>query len=179
MKQWLGSFLIYGLTTLIGVVAFLYPFWLPAVTQGEQRGMAHAGDAPLMLTLLVGLAFAVLLLEVQTAAGSAKMVALLGVLVAINSVLRFADAAIPGPGGFSPVFVLMILGGYVYGARVGFLLGVLTFMVSALITGGVGPWLPYQMFTAGWVGMSAPLCRPFVRVLGWEGKWGEVLVLAL
>jgi energy-coupling factor transport system substrate-specific component len=178
-QQHLGGLLVYGLTTAIGVVAFLYPFWLPAVTQGAQTGLAHAADAPLMLTLLVGLAFAVLLLEVQTAASSAKMVALLGVLVAINSVLRFADAAIPGPGGFSPIFVLIILGGYVYGARVGFLLGVLTFMVSALITGGVGPWLPYQMFTAGWVGMSAPLCRPPVRSLGWKGKWGEVLLLAL
>jgi energy-coupling factor transport system substrate-specific component len=182
MKQWqqqVGSLIVYGLTTLIGVVAFLYPFWLPAVTQAQQTGLAHAGDAPLMLTLLVGLAFAVLLLEVQTAAGSAKMVALLGVLVAINSVLRFADAAIPGPGCFSPIFVLMILGGYVFGARVGFLLGVLTMLVSALITGGVGPWLPYQMFTAGWVGMSAPLVRPVVRGLGWTGRWGEVLLLAL
>ena len=181
MKQWqrtVGSILVYGLTTLIGVVAFLYPFWLPAVIQSEQ-GMAHAGDAPLMLTVLVGLTFAVLLLEVQTAAGSAKMVALLGVLVAMNSVLRFAEAAIPGPGGFTPVFVLMILGGYVYGARVGFLLGVMTFLVSGLITGGVGPWLPYQMFTAGWVGMSAPLIRPVARMLGWQGKWGEVLLLAL
>jgi energy-coupling factor transport system substrate-specific component len=181
MNRWqqVATWLVYGLTTAIGVVAFLYPFWLPAVMQNTQTGLAHAGDAPLLLTLLVGLAFAVLLLEVQTAAGSAKMVALLGVLVAINSVLRFADAAIPGPGGFTPIFVLMILGGYVYGARVGFLLGVLTFLVSALITGGVGPWLPYQMFTAGWVGMSAPLCHPLVRGLDWVGKWGEVLLLAL
>lgn len=182
MNKWqqrLGSLLVYGLTTLIGVVAFLYPFWLPAMAQASESGMAHAGDAPLMLTLLVGLAFAVLLLEVQTAAGSAKMVALLGVLVAINSVLRFADAAIPGPGGFTPIFVLIVLGGYVYGARVGFLLGVLTLLVSALVTGGVGPWLPYQMFTAGWVGMSAPLLRPVARLLKWQEKWGEVLLLAL
>lgn len=181
MNKWqerMAAFVVYGLTTLIGVVAFLYPFWLPAVTQDTETGLAHAGDAPLMLTLLVGLAFAVLLLEVQSAAGSAKMVALLGVLVAINSVLRFADAAIPGPGGFSPIFVLIVLGGYVFGARVGFLLGVLTLLVSALITGSVGPWLPYQMFTAGWVGMSAPLCRPLARTLGWTEQWGEVLLLA-
>jgi energy-coupling factor transport system substrate-specific component len=172
------SIIIYGLTTIIGMVAFLYPFWLPSVIQNE-TGLAHAADAPLLLTILVGLAFAVLLLEVQTAAGSAKMVALLGVLVAINSVLRFADAAIPGPGGFTPVFVLIILTGYVYGARVGFLLGVLTFLVSGLITGGVGPWLPYQMFTAGWVGLSAPLVRPLARLLHWQDKWGETLLLAL
>ena len=47
-----------------------------------------------------------------------------------------------------------------------FLLGVLTLLVSAILTGGVGPWLPYQMFTAGWVGLSAPLCRPVARALG-------------
>jgi energy-coupling factor transport system substrate-specific component len=176
-RQW-GTLLVYALTTLIGVVAFLYPFWLPSVAQSNE-GLAHANDAPLLLTVLVGLAFAVLLLEVQSAAGSAKMVALLGVLVAINSVLRFADAAIPGPGGYSPVFVLIVLGGYVYGARVGFLLGVLTFLVSGLITGAVGPWLPYQMFTAGWVGMSAPLLATPVRLLHGQGRWREAALLAL
>ena len=166
---------VYGVTTVVGLVAFFYPFWLPAVEQTGQSGLAHSGDAALVLTLLVVLAFAVLLLEVQRAALSAKMVALLGVLVAINSVLRFADAALPGPGGFSPIFVLIILGGYVYGARVGFLIGVLTLLVSALITGGVGPWLPFQMFAAGWAGMSAGALRPLA---GWLGR-GEVWLLAL
>lgn len=186
MKQFswqaLSSGAIYALTTAIGLVAFFYPFWLPSVAQGFSGGMAHAGDAPLILTLLVGLAFAVLLLEVQSAAISAKTVALLGVLVAINSLLRFADVAIPAPGGFSPIFVLIILGGYVYGARLGFLLGVLTLLVSALITGSVGPWLPYQMFTAGWAGMSASLCCPLVRAIsGTEsgiGRRREVWLLA-
>ena len=62
---------------------------------------------------------------------------------------------IPGPGGFTPIFFLIVLSGYVYGARFGFLMGAMTLLVSALITGGVGPWLPYQMFTAGWMGLSA------------------------
>jgi energy-coupling factor transport system substrate-specific component len=44
-------------------------------------------------------------------------------------------------------------------------MGALTLLVSALVTGGVGPWLPGQMFTAGWVGMSTPLLRPIVRGL--------------
>jgi energy-coupling factor transport system substrate-specific component len=176
--QQFATLIIYLLTTGIGVVAFLYPFWLPAVAQGSAQGMAHAEDAPLILTLLVGLAFAVLLLEVQTAAASAKTVALLGVLVAINSILRFAEVAIPGPGGFSPIFVLILLGGYVFGPRMGFLLGVMTLLVSALITGGVGPWLPYQMFTAGWAGLSAPLCRLPVDAWGLRGRRGEVWVLA-
>ena len=47
------------------------------------------------------------------------------------------------------------LAGYIFGARFGFLLGVMTLLVSALLTGGVGPWLPYQMFTAGWIGLTS------------------------
>lgn len=174
-----ASGMVYVLTSVLGVAAFLYPFWLPVVQQTGSQGMAHAQDAPLMLSLLVGLCFAVLLLEVQSEAMSAKAVALLGILVALNSVLRFADVALPGPGGFSPIFLLIAVGGYVFGARMGFLLGALTFFVSALITGGVGPWLPYQMFTAGWMGMAAPLLRPLVHGLRLQGRRGEVALLAV
>jgi energy-coupling factor transport system substrate-specific component len=170
---------VYLLTSLVGIIAFLYPFWLPALPHVTNTGMAHAADAPLVLTLLVGFAFAILLLEVQQEMINAKVIALLGVLVAINSILRFAEVAVPGPGGFSPVFLLIVLTGYVFGARFGFLMGALTMLVSGVITGSAGPWLPYQMFTAGWMGMSAVLCRPIVTMIGGEGKWSEIVILAL
>ncbi len=178
------SITIFALTALLGVGAFLYPFWLPAVAQSVAAGggMAHTGDSPLVLTAIVGICFAVLLVEVQAQAISAKAIALMGVLVAMNSVLRFAEVAIPMPGGFSPIFPLIILGGYVFGARIGFLLGSLTILASAFITGGVGPWMPYQMLAAGWVGMSAPLVRVPVaalRRMGFRGAWTEVAPLAL
>jgi energy-coupling factor transport system substrate-specific component len=171
--------LVYALSLALGVVALLYPFLLRArpIATAET---ARAGDSPLLLLVLMGLCFAALLVEVQGQAVSAKQIALLGVLVAINSVLRFVEVGIPGPGGFSPIFVLIILTGYVYGGRFGFLLGALTMLVSALITGGVGPWLPGQMFTAGWVGLSAPLLRPLVRAVGGaEGSRREIWVVAL
>lgn len=178
MKRWL-SIATYGLTTVVGLVAFLYPFWLPALPQSVLQQQAHAGDSALMLTLLVGICFALLLLEVQRQGISTKAVALLGVLVAINATLRFVEVAIPGPGGFSPIFPLLVLVGYVYGGRMGFLMGALTLLVSAVLTGGVGPWLPYQMFTAGWVGLTAPICRPVVRWLGEPGGRGEIATLAV
>ncbi len=178
MRQRFLSLTIYGLTTSIGVAAFLYPFWLPISQHNALIGQAHTNDAPLMLSLLVGLCFIVLLLEVQGRSVNTKFVALLGILVALNSILRFAEVAVPGPGGVSPIFFLIIMTGYVYGGRFGFLMGALTVLVSALITGGAGPWLPYQMFAAGWVGMSAFLCRPTVWLLQGEGKWLEVSVLA-
>lgn len=178
MKTRILSASVYILTSLMGVTAFLYPFWMPSVARSSTLGAAHANDAPLMLTLLVGVSFAVLLLEVQGEAVSAKTVALLGVLVAINSVLRFSEAILPLPGGFSPIFLLIVLSGYIFGGKFGFLMGALTLLVSGLITGSVGPWLPYQMFTAGWMGMSAPLVRPLVNGFGVKGRWGEVALLA-
>jgi energy-coupling factor transport system substrate-specific component len=170
---------IYIISTAIGIVAFLYPFWLPTVQQTAVMGQAHANDAPLMLTFLVGVCFVIILLEAQEQAVSAKLIALLGILVAINSILRFIEAVIPIPGGFSPIFFLIIMAGYIFGGRFGFLMGALTLLVSSLITGTMGPWLPYQMFTAGWIGLSAPVCRPTVWLFNGEGKWIEVVVLAL
>jgi energy-coupling factor transport system substrate-specific component len=45
----------------------------------------------------------------------------------------------------------------VFGPGFGFVLGSTTLFASALITGGVGPWLPFQMFAASWVGLGAGL----------------------
>jgi len=192
MRSRLLSIAIYLAAGASGLLALLYPFFQPALQAGQAApGQMRAGEMPTMMTLLLGLCVVVLLAEAQGQALSTRLVALLGVLVALNSALRFLETAIPGPGGFSPMFFLIILVGYVFGGRVGFLMGALTLLVSALVTGGVGPWLPGQMFTAGWVGMSTPLLRPMVhwlqRILGrfrhsQEGRMGviaELLALAL
>ena len=55
-----------------------------------------------------------------------------------------------------------MLGGRVFGRGFGFVQGCLTLFVGALLTGGVGPWLPFQMMAAGWVGFLAG-CLPRMR----------------
>lgn len=169
---------IYALTAGIGVLALLQPF---LAARAQVGGTGSAGvSGPLLMTVLIALCFLALLVEVQGQVVSAKMIALLGVLVAINSVLRFVEVSIPGPGGFTPIFFLIVMTGYVFGGRFGFLLGALTLLVSALITGGVGPWLPGQMFTAGWMGLAAPLARPLVQLTGSRpGSRGELVVLTI
>lgn len=164
---------IYLLTIIVGLVTFLAPFILP------QPEALQGNLAPLLTMFLLGLALIVLLVEIQGQVVSAKIIAALGILVAIASVLRFIEVAIPGPGGFSPIFAPIILAGYVFGARFGFLMGTLTLLVSALITGGIGPWLPFQMFTAGWVGLTSGwLPHPakpqaqLVLLLVWGFVWG-------
>ncbi len=163
MKSRLFSLAIYMSATLSGMLVLLYPFFLPAVSQQAGFGTLRVEQMPMMMTVLLGLCLLVLLFEAQGPMVNTKLIALLGILVAINSALRFIETAIPGPGGFTPIFFLIILVGYVFGGRVGFLMGALTLLVSALVTGGVGPWLPAQMFTAGWVGMSTSLLHPIVR----------------
>jgi len=178
------SSIVFLLAGLIGILAFFQPFWGVSSQASEQ-------NSPLTLTVLIGLCLLALLIEVQGQSVSAKVVAALGILVAITSVLRFAEVALPGPGGFSPIFAPIMLAAYVFGARFGFLMGAFTLLVSALVTGGVGPWLPYQMFTAGWVGLTAGWLglllqrRPRRRALlglmffgfGWGMLYGVVMNL--
>jgi energy-coupling factor transport system substrate-specific component len=89
----------------------------------------------------------------------AKAVALLGILAACFAALRVAS---PGINGFEPEWFLLILSARVFGKGFGFVLGAVAFFASALITGGVGPWLPFQMLAAGWVGFGAG-CLPALR----------------
>ncbi|MGI8587946.1 MAG: ECF transporter S component [Chloroflexia bacterium] len=150
-----------AVTSVVGVGAFFYPFFLTQANAGENA--AHLADAPLVLVLLVGLCLLVLLADLETRRLDARQVALLGILVATNASLR----AIPHPAEFVPFFVLPILCGYALGGDFGFLLGALSMLVSALFTAGVGPWLPFQMYAAGWVGLSASwFARPLAHAGG-------------
>ena len=143
-----------AVTSLVGLVAFLWPLFVTAPEGGAQLG--HQSDAPWVFALVLPLLLMVVLTEVGEGILDAKGIAVLAMLVACGAALR-----LPGGGltGFSPVFFLLLPGGRVFGRGFGFVLGALTLFVSALVTGGVGPWLPFQMLAAGWVGFGAG-CLP-------------------
>ena len=162
---------IMAMASLIGLGAFLYPFFRPSMASGSMM-MAHANDAPLLFILLLVLCLGAVFASLTGGQLTSKMVALLGILTALSAVLR----AIPGPAGFNAIFLLPILAGYCFGPTFGFLLGALSLLVSALIGGGVGPWLPYQMFATGWVGLLSGWLPEFPRHRRWEpvmlAGWG-------
>lgn len=62
-----------------------------------------------------------------------------------------------GTAGIEPMSFLMVLSGRVLGPGFGFVLGSVTMFASALLTGGVGPWMPFQMLAMGWFTMGAGL----------------------
>ncbi|MBI4728497.1 MAG: ECF transporter S component [Acidobacteria bacterium] len=160
------SFGLGATTHVLGAAAFLYPFFLPRRPGGGETA-AHASEAPVLFGLLAALALAVAVAEMRRGALDARRIALLGVLSGMNAVLRLPGSV----GGASPMFLLPILCGYVFGAGFGFMLGAWSMAVSGVLTGGVGPWLPFQMWAMGWVGAGGSLARPF-------RSWGGLPALA-
>lgn len=161
-----------ALICMLGAIGFLYPFFLSTRTLAETNG-ARASDAPLIFAVLGPALLIVLLAEVGAGRMSSRSVAVLGVLTAVVAALRLPA----GPGDAPTFFFLIILAGYVYGGRFGFLLGALGLLVSALITGGVGAWMPFQMLVSGWMGLGTALLAPIGKRLR-PGGWGEITLLA-
>ena len=143
----LRSGLVLGLASLAGLMMLVWPL-LVRVPQGARV------DPPFVFLLLLPVVIVVVLAEMSEGGMDSRVLAVLGVLSAINAVLRGLSA---GVAGVELVFFLLILAGRVLGPAFGFVLGCTSLFASALLTGGVGPWLPYQMLVSGWVGLGAGL----------------------
>jgi energy-coupling factor transport system substrate-specific component len=150
------------LAGLVGLAAFLWPFVVVPGSVGDST------TAPFIFAALLLLVVVVVLSEISRGGIDSKAVAMLGVLSALGAALRPLGA---GTAGIETVFFTLVIAGRVYGAGFGFCLGCTTLAASALVTGGVGPWLPYQMFASAWVGLLAGLLPPL------RGR-AELLVLA-
>ncbi|MGH7912513.1 MAG: ECF transporter S component [Candidatus Dormibacteraceae bacterium] len=163
MRVWIFS--------LLGLGLFLWPF----------AGGAIPADAP-AYAVAIGVMVVLLLVELGARQLDARRLALLAVMAAIDAALRLA--LVIGIGGFSPIFFLVLCAGFTFGPSYGYLVGSFSLLVSAFVTGGVGPWLPYEIFASGWVGVAAGLAgRLFaaatVRRRVTATGWVAVLVLAL
>lgn len=135
--------------SVVGLFAFFYPFFLSAGT--SQGAAAHSQDAPLVFGLVLGLSLLLFVLEIAGQGMNAKTASVMAALVVIAAALRIPTL----PAGATAFFFAVILGGYVFGPRFGFLLGAGALFVSAFAVGGFGPWLPFQVFVSGWMGMTA------------------------
>ncbi|GAA1388894.1 ECF transporter S component [Luteococcus peritonei] len=143
--QWL----MLAVVALAGLLAFTWPLLVPPSAHLDQAQLG-----PLLFALVLPALLAVVLSELTSNDLDVKALAMLGVLTAVGAVLRPLGA---GTGGLEAVYLPIILAGRVFGPGFGFVLGSTTLFTSALLTGGVGPWLPYQMIAAGFVGLGAGL----------------------
>jgi energy-coupling factor transport system substrate-specific component len=139
-----------ALVSLAGIVLFIWPF----------LGLGLPPEVP-ALGITLGAVASLALMEAGARRLDSGRLALLAALAAIDAALRLA--LVSGIGGFSPIFFLVLCAGYEFGASYGFLVGAFSLLVSGLVTGGVGPWLPYEAFAVGWMGASSGLAGSFVR----------------
>ena len=137
-------------TSIAGLAMFAWPLFTPA----QPASVQHSGDAPFVFMAILPLLVLLVLAQLAEGGMDAKALAMLGVLSAINAALRPLSA---GVGGIETVFFLLIVAGRVFGPGFGFVLGCTSLFGSALLTAGVGPWLPFQMLAAAWVGLGAGL----------------------
>jgi energy-coupling factor transport system substrate-specific component len=137
-------------TSLIGALGFLWPFLVS--TQVAHPQWIFLCATPLALALF--------LISISNGALDAKSVALLALLSALVAALRPLGT---GAVGIEPMWFLLILSARVFGPSFGFLLGALSMLLSALITGGTGPWLAYQCFAAAWIGLGVGLIPRRIR----------------
>ena len=151
--------LVLSIASVLSIAGFVWPFFYT----GQDLPRTQ-----LFFWIAICAAIALVILEVSSAGLDAKSVALLGVLAALISALRPLGA---GAVGIEPMWFVLILSARVFGASFGFLLGIISMFASALLTGGLGPWLGYQMFAAAWIGMAAGLLPKRV-----SGK-SEILML--
>ena len=141
------SAMVLGVASVAGMLMLVWPLLVRA-PEGGQVG------PPFVFLALLPVVIVVVLAEVTEGGLDPRVLAVLGVLSAVNAVLRGLS---PGTAGVELVFFLLILAGRVFGPGFGFVLGCTSLFASALLTGGGGPWLPYQMLVSAWVGMGAGL----------------------
>lgn len=151
-----------ALVTVVGVVSFTWPFFVDS-----EATLARGNDAPWLFPVLVALLATVLLAQISRGGMDAKAVATLGVLAAMGGALRVLSA---GTAGLEPMFFLIVLGGRVLGRAGGFMLGALAIVAGGFLTGGIGPWTPFQMLAAGWVGLGPALLPQ------WRGRAERVML---
>lgn len=166
--------LTFVVLNVLGLVAYLNPFFAPALRQDGMESFAHRTDAPIVFAVTAALCLVLVVADLTAGGLNSKSLAALGVLAALAAVLR----TITLPAGANLYFFLVILGGYAFGFRMGFLLGALSFFLSAVVTGGIGPWLPFQMFAAAWMGASAGMLRGLAVRTALRGRAEVGLVVA-
>ncbi|MFM6978205.1 MAG: ECF transporter S component [Micrococcales bacterium] len=144
---------IAGLSSLL---MFSWPLFIATNNQNENI-LAQSVFIALMPIIIV-----LTLVEFATGEIGSRQLAVLGVLTAVNAVIRLLGA---GTAGIETAFFLIIIGGYVFRSSFGFILGSTSIFVSALLGAGVGPWLPFQMMAAGLVGLAAGALPRFKKTL--------------
>lgn len=141
---------IFLIVNVFGIALFTWPLFLDI----ETSVIRDLKSATWISVLLAFCAVLILFFQVNDRLLDSKIVAIVAVLVGLISALRLLGA---GAVGIEPMWFLLILAARVFGAQIGLVIATLSILVSGIITGGIGPWLPFQMLAAGWIAVGTSI----------------------
>ena len=159
------SWLMIVASSTLGLFSIAWPLLIPVSEQ------ASNSTAPLAFAVILPVVLLLAISQLSEGGLDSKALAMLGVLSALNAAIRPVLGA--GTAGVESVFFLLILAGRAFGPGFAYLLGFTSLLASALLTAQVGPWLPFQMMCAAWVGLGAGLLPKRVR-----GRWEVAMLIA-
>lgn len=107
----------------------------------------------LFSAVITGLAMLLFFLRFEKSGVTSKEIALVATMASLAAISRIPFAVIMS---LQPTTFIVMITGYVFGARAGFMTGALAALVSNMFL-GQGPWTPWQMFCWGTCGVSAAM----------------------
>ncbi|MEW6172893.1 MAG: ECF transporter S component [Bacillota bacterium] len=122
-------------------------------TQLSGHGVSGGRNWGLLAFEMVAIALLLMFWAFEEKQVSSREIAVIAVLSALAAVSRIPFAFLPN---FQPVTFIVVVSGYVFGARAGIMVGVTAALVSNFFL-GQGPWTPWQMFAWGMAGATAGL----------------------
>lgn len=156
-----ARFALLASASLAGGIVIGWPLFVPAA----QAAVWQQQAGPVLSALLLPIVIGIVINDFVAADFNPRTTAVIAALIALGVALRMVA---PGAAGIEPIWLAVLLAGRALGAAAGFTVGAGAIALSAVATGGVGPWLPYQMIAAAWVGLGAGLLP---RIHGRSEPW--------
>lgn len=153
MHKTIRSLLPFTVVLLLTIVSV----W-PLLVGSSILEMATESQLQLSLALLIPFALLLSVNDMLNRTVTLRSFALIAIFTSLAVALRPLGL---GVAGLEPIWVAIIMAGYTLGVSAGFTVGGLSILLSALITGGVGPWLGNQMVLAALIGVGAAIAGNF------------------
>lgn len=132
---------------LIGIIAFLL---LASILPGQPL---YNINWALFSVIIICLTIASVFWSFEKAAVNSRLIALIASMASFAAISRIVFSAI---ASVQPLTFIVMICGYVFGPRLGFMVGAISALVSNFFL-GQGPWTPWQMFSWGLCGVLAAI----------------------
>lgn len=164
------SFPLFVFINVLSLSIFFLPLFIEVKSKSLEKILA-----PISITLVLLTAVACLLLS-HSRMTSRSLLTLSATACALGVLGKLLDL----PAGGSGLFFVVIVCGFALGSEFGQLVGMSSMFVSALLTGGIGPWLGYQAIAMGLIGAAAGLVSPLiVRSFAKSGNINKIVFFSI